>query len=54
MYLYRKIGWLDTYDVSGADMVIWVPLGLLVAPAVGGLVVVGQMISHYGTCTQIG
>ena len=57
MYLYQRIDWLNTCGVRGVvtvTLVIWVPLGLPVAPAVGGLVVVGQMISHYGTSTQIG
>ena len=56
MYLYWRIDWLNTCDVCGAIMVtlvIWVLLGLPVMPAVGGSVVVGQMILHYRACTQI-
>ena len=56
IYLHRRIDWLNTCDISRAiivTLVILVPLRLLVAPAVGGFVVVGQMISHSGTCTQI-
>ena len=57
MYLYRRTDWLNACNVSGAIivvLVILVPLGLLVAPTVGGLVVMGQTISYYGTYTQIG
>ena len=57
MYLYRRTDWLNACNVSGAIivvLVILVPLGLFVAPTVGGLVVVGQMISYYGTDVHTG
>lgn len=44
----------DTFRMS---YVQWLKIGLLIfyaAPAIGGFVVVGQMLQQYGVCTQIG
>ncbi|KAK4168172.1 hypothetical protein QBC43DRAFT_296845 [Cladorrhinum sp. PSN259] len=52
MYDQRQ-GLLEKVVPINFILALFISLGLYAAPAIGGLVVVGQMIRQYGVCTQM-